>query len=220
MTLLHHDALVDAVKSLPPEDRLVIMPLLDKTQIGPASIDLRLGTDFIELHRLERETLDPFAKSLEPEAREERVFVPMGDDLILHPGQFILGATLEFLGMPLHLSGEVLNRSSWARMGLIVATAVFVQPGYSGVLTLELVNMGSVPLRLRPGLRIAQLVVSQLPDKTSVGYGKVSGKYVAPLRPERSRLESESGEWERLSRIGAALRGRIGHQSVGPDGKK
>src|SRR5712692_9758259 len=117
------------------------MPLLDEDQVGPASIDLRLGTDFIELHRLERETLDPIASSEAAQIREERAVVPLGEDLILHPGQFILGSTFEFLRMPNHLAGQVLNRSSWARMGLLVATAVFVQPGYSGVLTLELVNM-------------------------------------------------------------------------------
>jgi dCTP deaminase len=212
VTILHQDALLDAIKALPLKDRLVITPLLDEAQVGPSSIDLRLGTDFIELHRLERETLDPFSKTLEALVREERLVVPLGDDLILHPGQFILGATLEFLRMPDHLAGEVLNRSSWARMGLIVATAVFVQPGYSGVLTLELVNMGSVPMRLRPGLRIAQLVVSQLAGRPMHPYGVGEAKYVAPLGPERSKLDRESGEWRRLSRIGEALRGQSGHE--------
>jgi len=153
--------------------RLVVMPLLDDSQIGPASIDLRLGTEFIEMHRLERKTLDPVVRD-EPLFREEKIVVPLGEDLILHPGQFILGATLEFLGMPLHLCGEVLNRSSWARLGLLVASAVFV--------------------------------VMRLPDKTELNYSHKDAKYRAPLSPQSSRLRSEAKEWDRLLRIGAALR--------------
>jgi dCTP deaminase len=208
--VLHHGDLKEAIARLPLEKRLVIMPLLDEDQVGPASIDLRLGTDFIELHRLERETLDPMENESPAQIREERLVVPLGEHLILHPGHFILGASLEFIRMPLDLAGEVLNRSSWARMGLMVATAVFVQPGYSGVLTLELVNMGNVPMKLRPGLRIAQLVVMQMGGDTSKGYDKVGAKYSAPLGPQSTRMGSESDEWKRLQRIGSTLRGATG----------
>ena len=204
MTILHHQDLRTAMSATGLAERLVVMPLLDDSQVGPASIDLRLGTEFIELHRLERKTLDPVVRD-DPLFREEKIVVPLGEELILHPGQFVLGGTLEFLGMPLHLCGEVLNRSSWARMGLLVATAVFVQPGYSGVLTLELVNMGNVPMTLRPGLRIAQLVVMRLEGKTELSYAHKDAKYRAPLSPQSSRLGSEAKEWDRLLRIGAAL---------------
>ena len=189
------------------EDRLIVMPLLDATQIGPASIDVRLGTEFIELRRMERGLLDPFEENEDDAAREERVVVPLGGELVLHPGQFVLGATLEFICMPRHLAGEVLTRSSWARAGLIVATAVYVQPGFSGVLTLELANMGSVPMKLRPGLRIGQLVVSSVPSPTEYPYSKTTPKYVAPLRPQSSRLRSEIEEVRRLEKIGELLKG-------------
>jgi dCTP deaminase len=205
--LLHHAELLQAMKA-PFADRLVVTPLLEPTQVGPASVDLRLGTEFIELKRLERGTLDAFANESEVRSREERLSVGLGEHLVLHPGQFVLGATLEFLRMPRHLAGEVLNRSSWARMGLIVATAVFVQPGYAGVLTLELVNMGSVPMVLHPGLRIAQLVVSRLVDRSEYAYLESSPKYVTPLRPQITRLGWEDTEMARLKRIGNRLKGQ------------
>ena len=208
MTLLHHEALTAAMEVENLADRLVVMPMLDESQIGPASIDLRLGTEFIELRRLERGLLDPFSEAAGAWTREEHLVVPLGDQLALHPGQFVLGATLEFLRLPRHLAGEVVTRSSWARVGLIVATAVFVHPGYAGVLTLELANIGSVPMLLCPGLRIAQLVVSTLPNATRHSYLEGDPKYVAALRPEASRLGSEAAEVSRLKAIGQRLRGQ------------
>lgn len=204
MTVLGHGQLIEALARPTSKKRLIVTPLLSDTQIGPASIDLRLGTDFIEMHRLERRTLDPMSKPDEPRVREERVVVPLGEELILHPGQFILGVTFEYLRMPSDLAGQVLNRSSWARMGLLVATAVFVQPGYSGTLTLELVNMGTVPMTLRPGLRIAQLIVFALSVETDQPYSS-GGKYSAPLGPQSSRLGAELREWERIKQLGQSL---------------
>ena len=208
MTVLRQEELLAATMARSLADRLVITPMLDPTQIGPASIDVRLATEFIELHRLERGTLDPIADGEPANVREERVNVRLGEEIILHPGQFILGSTLEFIRMPTNLCGEVLNRSSWARVGLLVATAVFVQPGYRGVLTLELVNVGAVPMRLRPGLRIAQLVVFHLDGSTGHSY-ESTGKYSAPLGPQSSKLTSESAEWDRMQRIGERLQGPL-----------
>jgi dCTP deaminase len=148
--------------------------------------------------------LDPFEDATTNEYRDERVVVELGDHLMLHPGQFILGSTLEFVRMPTHMVGQVLGRSSWARLGLIVATAVVVQPGFGGVLTLELVNMGNVPMKLRPGLRIAQLMVWHLGQPTSKPYEPAS-KYGSPIGPEPSRLVWESAERDRLIRLGELL---------------
>ena len=103
---------------------------------------------------------------------------------------------------------------------MIVATAVFVHPGYSGVLTLELVNIGSVPMLLCPGLRIAQLIVSTLPGATGFAYTDAGPKYVAALRPEASRLGSEAAEVTRLKAIGDRLRGQASEPSSKPDDSK
>ncbi|MFZ6003077.1 MAG: dCTP deaminase [Actinomycetota bacterium] len=205
MSALSHQALEAALRMQPLEKRLVVAPLLDEEQIGPGTIDLRLGTEFIETHRLRKGVLDPLDddEPLEGE-REERVVVPLGDHLMLHPGQFVLGSTLEFVRMPTHMIGQVLGRSSWARLGLIVATAVVVQPGFGGVLTLELVNMGNVPMKLRPGLRVAQLMVWMLDEPTDKPY-QPSSKYGSPIGPEPSRLGWESGERDRLIKLGRLL---------------
>jgi dCTP deaminase len=194
------------LRAEPVQDRLVVTPLLDESQIGPASIDLRLGTHFLEVHRLEQGVLDPEADEAAVDVRrEEPVVVPLGQHLWLHPGHFVLGSTLEFIRMPNHLVGQVLGRSSWARLGLIVATAVLVQPGWPGVLTLELSNIGDVPLRVFPGERIAQLMVFNLSEETSQPYDK-GAKYVAPIGPEESRLGLEADDRQRLREIGTRLR--------------
>lgn len=207
MSVLKYEELAEALRAQPIKDRLVVTPLLDESQIGPASIDLRLGTHFLEVHRLERSVLDPASEGAAVgERREEPVVVPFGGHLWLHPGHFVLGSTLEYIRMPPHLVGQVLGRSSWARMGLIVATAVLVQPGWGGVLTLELSNIGDVPLKVYPGESVSQLMVWTLSGGTERPYGK-GAKYVAPIGPEESRLGLEAEDRARLVEIGKRLRG-------------
>ena len=209
MSVLQYEELDRAMRAQPIRDRLVVSPLLDQSQIGPASIDLRLGTHFREVRRLERGVIGPESDARAPrERREELIVVPLGGHIWLHPGQFVLGSTLEYVRMPDHLVGQVLGRSSWARLGLIVATSVLIQPGWPGVLTLELSNIGVVPLQIYPGERVAQLVVWRLVDRTDHPYA-AGAKYVAPIGPEESRLELEAGDRERLKRIGERMRGQI-----------
>lgn len=208
MALLLHEQLMAAMAADRIEDRLIVTPLLDPAQIGPGSIDLRLGTEFIEVERHTEAVIDPYQQKDGP-VRSTGVtrFVPLGDRIALHPGQFVLGATLEFLRLPASLGAQVLSRSSWGRLGLLVATAVAVQPGFAGCLTLELVNTGGVPIQLRPGLRVAQLQVwsGESVDET---YSSGGGKYQAPLGPESNKLAWESRELERLQVIGKHLLGR------------
>jgi dCTP deaminase len=187
----------------------VFMPLLDfDRQLGPGSVDLRLGTDFRVLRRTEESGLDP---GDQPQVAVERmtsfVEVDIGGKLWLHPGQFVLGATLEFLRIPSHLAAYVVGRSSWGRVGLLVATAIFVQPGFAGCLTLELVNHGESPIALYPGSRIAQLVVHSLPSATEFEYGKDKDKYLGPTGPQVSHLAKEAAEIAHLVDVGDRLSG-------------
>ena len=129
--------------------------------------------------------------------------------LWLHPRHFVLAATLEFIGLPDDMSAYVVGRSSWGRLGLVVATAVYVQPGFHGCLTLELVNDGDSPIRLTPGTRIAQLVVHRL-EHPSPARDDDDQKYLAPVRPQASRLSSESEEFTELRALGEGLRSRLG----------
>lgn len=207
MTLLHSEGLKEAIECDDLSRRLIVMPFLDfEKQRGPASIDLRLGTEFRVLRRTDESGLDP---GDQPHAAVERmttaVNVEIGDKLWLHPGQFLLGSTFEFLRIPPDLAAHVLGRSSWGRVGLLVATAIFVQPGFSGCLTLELVNHGESPIALYPGCRIAQLVVHTLPSATAHYYGRDDDKYIGPTGPQVSHLSKEATEIESLRIIGQRL---------------
>lgn len=144
-------------------DKLVITPILDEEQMkgGNAGVDVRLGQDFIVAERTALGSIDP----MEITDRHDlvgylrRVHVPIGATFVLHPRQFALGATLEYCRFPSDLAADVIGRSRWARVGLVIAMATFVGPGYAGCLTLELQNLGDVSLNLSPGLPIAQLIV-------------------------------------------------------------
>lgn len=209
MTLLHHEALWLNLREETLEKRLVVTPILDSAQVGAASIDLRLGTEFLFLRRTDRAGFDPKKRQVETTPMYDRLSVPLGNSLWLHPGHFLLGSTLEFVRMPVQLAGLVLGRSSWGRLGLVVETASMVQPGFAGRLTYELVNMANSPIALYPGLRVAQLAVFDLPGPT--GHAdlpqsrRYRTKYLSAVGPEASRLAWEEGEFTKLDQVGEAL---------------
>jgi dCTP deaminase len=210
VTALGRKDLERAVRDPALDKRLIVTPLLDGAQIGRGAIDLRLGTEFLALRRTRRPGLDPRHESQEQvNALQERVIVPFGQELWLHPGHFVLAGTLEFLGLPSDMSAEVVGRSSWGRLGLLVATAVFVHPGFRGCLTLELVNEGDSPIALSPGQRIAQLAVRRLESPAPASKGE-RDKYLAPVRPEPSQLAAEKDQFDHLSKLGRRLRSRLG----------
>jgi dCTP deaminase len=128
---------------------LIVTPLADETlQIQPASIDLRLACDFIVFRAARVTCLDPRDPSTIEEA-SERVTIPEGEAFILHPREFCLGSTIEKLRVPKDLVARVDGRSSIGRMAIVVhATAGFIDPGFEGQVTLELSNLGRLPVKL------------------------------------------------------------------------
>lgn len=206
--MLSDNAIRSVLNHEDTDRRLVVCPVLDVEQIGSASIDLRLGTEFMEVQRTQHGVLDPFSVQ-----DVQRFNVPFGNELIIHPGQFLLGSTLEYLRVPHQLAGQVLNRSSWARNGLLVATAASVHPGFTGALTLELVNGGTVPLKLVTGTRICQLVLWELDQETSQPYAD-SVKYDTSLGPQPSKLNRETNEHARIVAVGHRLRGHVPNASA------
>ena len=116
---------------------------------------------------------------------QQRFRVDYGDNLIIHPGELVLGATLEYLRLPKDILCYVIGRSSWGRLGLTVATATVVEPGFRGCVTLELVNSGEVPLAIVPGCRIAQLVFHAVSGAGEYGKDK---KYSCATGPEFPRI--------------------------------
>lgn len=125
---------------------------------GMPAHDLRLGRYFIAFNRNEISTLNATNMVNSVDRVQREVEVAWDDSFVLHPGEMVLGVTLECLVMSTNCTAQVLSRSSVGRLGLLTATAVHIQPGYRGCPTLELVNLSSVPLSLVPGQRIAQVV--------------------------------------------------------------
>lgn len=152
---------------------LVISPILDpKQQLGPSSVDLRMGTVALLSRAGAQSHVDPKdyqsrtnARHADAQLRQkkhERFDIPFTRSFLLHPGSLILVPTLEWVVVPSDLQGVVTARSSWAREGLNIATATIINPGYHGIITLELANFGEIPIRLYPGLRIAQIAFYSL----------------------------------------------------------
>lgn len=175
-----------------PEEarRIVIEPLTDpELQIQPASIDLRLDTRFIVYKLPHLPCIDP----QDPESIErytQDIEIEQGDAFVLHPGEFALGSTSEWVRIPNDLVARVEGRSSIGRLAVVVhATAGFVDPGFEGRITLELSNLGRAAVKLYPGMRISQLVFHTLTSECERPYGPARGsKYQGQDRPVLSRI--------------------------------
>lgn len=175
-------------------DRLVVAPLLapnEQIQDRQASIDVRLGCRFTMAQVASEAVVDTLSEQAPEEPPLQ--YVPLGSSIVLHPHKLMLGETLEFVRLPFDLVGYVIGRSSWGREGLVVATAIGVHPGFAGPITLELVNLGEVPIRLYPGDLIAQLFLHRaegvaLPGAlTTSQFGGARGPYRGIHRYTRTR---------------------------------
>lgn len=168
--------------------RLVITPILSQKQIGDSSIDLRLGNQFIVFKMHNFGVFQPYNEEISSRLRkmQERQIVRFGQEFILHPGMLALASTFEYLCVPSDLECQVEGRSSWARVGLQIATASSIEPGFKGVLTLELSNVGTIPIELYPGFRVAQLFVHEA--KPPVSQANAGRKYQCPIGPQFSRI--------------------------------
>src|SRR6266481_2773753 len=126
------------------DGRLTINPLLDvEEQVSEGSVNVRLGTTFIDTKVRSYSEIDPKTLSLENIKRlQERIRLPFGETYVLHPRRLVLGSTFEFIALPAAVCGYVLSRSRYGRAGLMVATATYIHPFWKGCLTLELFNYG------------------------------------------------------------------------------
>ena len=128
-------------------------------------MDLRLGCWFQVFRAIRLSHLDVYDESttLPNESKlTKHHYVAFGEPFILHPRAFVLAVTLEWIRLPSNLAGYVVRRSSWGRHGLIIATATGVHPGFTGCLTLELTNVGEVPITVKPGTTICQLFLHKV----------------------------------------------------------
>ena len=169
------------------EKRIVVDPY-DETMVQPSSIDFRLDRYFrvFENHRYPH--IDPAAD----QSDLTRMVEPVGEEpFILHPGEFVLGSTLEVVTLPDDLAARVEGKSSLGRLGLLThATAGFVDPGFSGHVTLELANVATLPIKLYPGMKIGQLCFFRLSSPAEHPYG--SAKYGSRYQGQRGPTPSRS----------------------------
>ena len=151
-----------------PKDPLIIAPTTGLDELkksGAASVDLRLGCWFLMCRPSRAGLLDIYEKSADVpnEAKLTKLYyVPFSEGFILHPNAFVLGVTLEWIRLPIDRAAYVIGRSTWGRHGLIIATATGVHPGFTGCLTLELSNVGEVPIKVKPGTTICQLFIHEV----------------------------------------------------------
>jgi len=178
------------IKKYLKQGKILITPLKNpEVQIQPSSVDLRLGNQFKIFQRTKKAYIDP----LKDDAEEytETIAIKDSETFILHPGEFVLASTKERVELGEDVVARVEGRSSLGRLALLVhATAGYIDPGFRGNLTLELSNVGKMPIALYPGMRICQLSFEIMSSKVEVPYGHPSrdSKYQDQKGPISSRI--------------------------------
>ncbi|WP_394935299.1 dCTP deaminase [uncultured Ilumatobacter sp.] len=172
--------------------RIVIDPL-DETLIQPSSIDVRISNLFRVFRNHTRGVIDVKQDLTDLTELIEMPTSLDGNDtaaFMLHPGEFVLGSTLERVGVPGDLVGRVEGKSSLGRLGLMIhSTAGFIDAGFDGHITLELANVASLPITLYPGMKIGQISFMEMtsPADKPYGQGATGSKYQGQRGPTPSR---------------------------------
>lgn len=167
-------------------ERLGIEPF-ENSLVQPSSIDVRLDCMFRVFNNTRYTHIDPAKQQDELTTLVEPVD---GEPFVLHPGEFVLGSTLELITLPDDLAGRLEGKSSLGRLGLLThSTAGFIDPGFSGHITLELSNVANLPITLWPGMKIGQLCILRLTSSAEHPYGstQVGSKYQGQRGPTPSR---------------------------------
>ena len=156
--------------------------------IQPSSIDVRLDRFFRLFHNHKYAFIDPRENQAD---LTHLVEVRSDDAFILHPGEFVLGSTFEFVSLPDDVAARLEGKSSLGRLGLLThSTAGFVDPGFRGHVTLELANVSNLPIKLWPGMKVGQLCFFQLSSPAETPYG--SDKYLNRYQGQRGPTASRS----------------------------
>ena len=166
----------------------ISMEPFDPAMVQPSSIDVRLDRFFRVFENHKYPHIDPaqdqpdLTREVEPEGMEP---------FILHPGEFVLGSTYEVITLPDDVAARLEGKSSLGRLGLLThSTAGFIDPGFSGHVTLELSNMATLPIKLWPGMKIGQLCFFRLTSAAEHPYG--SGEYGNRYQGQRGPTASRS----------------------------
>jgi dCTP deaminase len=170
--------------------RIVIEPFVPDA-VQPSSVDLHLGNRFRVFRNNRNAVIDP--REEQPELTE---LVEIAGDapFVLHPNEFVLGATYERVSLPDDLVARLEGRSSLGRLGLLIhSTAGYVDPGWEGTLTLELSNVANLPIKLYDGMKIGQISFQRLTSPAEVPYGdkRLGSRYRGQTDPTASRYHAD-----------------------------
>ena len=158
-----------------------------ESMIQPSSVDVRLDKFFRVFENHKYSVIDP---SIEQPDLTREVITEGDEPFILHPGEFVLASTYEVITLPDDIAGRLEGKSSLGRLGLLThSTAGFIDPGFSGHITLELSNVANLPVKLFPGMKIGQLCLIKLSSPAEHPYGseKYGSRYQGQRGPTASR---------------------------------
>ncbi len=180
------------IKEYIDDGRIIIEPY-EAASVQPSSVDVRLDHRFIVFRNHTRGFIDVKANL---EDLTDMVEASDDDPFILHPGEFVLGSTLERVAIPANLVGRIEGKSSLGRLGLLIhTTAGFVDAGWDGQLTLEFSNVASLPITLYPGMKIGQISFIEMTTDADnpYGTGSLGSKYQGQKGPRPSRYWENFG---------------------------
>ena len=164
-----------------------IIDPFDPELVQPSSVDVRMDRYFRVFNNSKYTHIDP---KQQQDDLTSMVEVAEDEPFVLHPGEFVLGSTLERFVLPAHMAGRLEGKSSLGRLGLLThSTAGFVDPGFSGCITLELSNVANLPITLWPGMKVGQLALFKMTSPAEVPYGSgvLGSKYQGQRGPTPSR---------------------------------
>ncbi|MBM4241595.1 MAG: dCTP deaminase [Euryarchaeota archaeon] len=176
------------------EGKIVIEPLEDpEMQIQPSSVDLRIGNEFKGFRIIHKPYINPMDKS-DINSYMESINIEENEPFIIHPGEFALATTYETVKLPNDLVARVEGRSSIGRLGITMhVTAGYIDPGFCGKITLELSNVGKMPVAIYPKQRVCQVVFETMtsPSEKPYGHPDRDSKYMGQKRPEASKIKHD-----------------------------
>ena len=189
MSVLTKTEIIEKINS----NELYITPILDQSDtFDSTSINVRLGNEFIIMKKQTFPTFDIFNFKSNIEEYQKKIRINFKESFTLHPGELILSSTLEYIAIPENLMAYVIGKSSWGRVGLIIATATKVDPGFKGCITLEIINEGESPIVLYPGTPIAQLILHTLEQPIEA----YNGNFNFSVGPVFTNFDEKRCKWK------------------------
>lgn len=174
--------------------KIIIEPLENPDiQIQPSSVDLRIGDEFKGFRIIRKPCIDPMDKS-DIESYMESFYLEKDQPFIIHPGEFALATTYETVTVPSDLVARVEGRSSMGRLGITMhVTAGYIDPGFTGKITLEISNIGKMPVALYTGQRVCQIVFETMtsPSEKPYGHPDRDSKYMGQTTPVTSKIKHD-----------------------------